>query len=141
MCLTSSMRTAFKVTTNVMLSPATHLHLNRRWPCNVLSGQLPQDGRRKFHVFEVKDGRQQMLALHDDVKAVAQLLSLFGCLPPHFQWRLPPCAEATRVLDALRMAPRSTKSSVHWAKPPEDVQGTLMSMTKHEKACRESISR
>lgn len=107
----SSMPTAFQVTLNVMLRPATHLHLNRRWPCDVLSGQLPQDRRREFHVFEVKDGRQQMLAFHDDVEAVAQLLSLFGCLPPHFQWRLPPCAEAARVSNALRMAPCSTKSS------------------------------
>lgn len=117
----------------LMPSPATHLHLNRRWPCDVLSGQLPHDGRRKFHIFEVKDGRQQMPALHNDVEAVAQLLSLFGCLPPHFQWRLPPCAKAARVLNALRMAPCSTKSSLHYAKPQEAVQGTLMSMTKHEK--------
>lgn len=60
-----------------------YLHLDGRGAGDVFGGQLAQHRRRELHVFEVQDGRQQVLALNNDVEAVAQLLRLLCCLPPY----------------------------------------------------------
>ena len=101
-----------------------HLHLDGRGPADALGSQLAQHGLRELHVAEVQDWRQQVLALHNDVEAVSQLLRLLLALLPHLQRRLPPRAQAARVRDALHDAPdlgacsHRAKLSPHEAKLP-----------------------
>ena len=94
-----------------------HLHLDGRGPADAFGGQLAQHRLRELHVIEVQDGRQQVLALHDDVEAVAQLLRLLIALLPHLERRLPARAQAAGVCDALHGAPSLVATPIQPSAP------------------------